>query len=783
MKNISSSNTVFTMPLQRQQMAPQGWTTLSYVSILVTCFVCNAAQESSVMLLNIRSTPTEVAGCPKTCSCEAPDERHLYIRNCTSDPVDSLTGLIHTYPNVTNLVISNSQLSTVPCELSILNHLVFLDLSWNAIDQVNCNLENLTQLTSLDFTVNYFMSFPCNLTTLSGLTYLYLVSNDISSFPCDLSNLTKLTHLDLSLNPMTSLPCQLTSLPQLVSLNLFMNQISSVKCDLSNLTALKYLNLSHNLLKSEPHHLSKLAQLTILDYSENYVSKLDSWPVILAERKKGLLIVFDGNHLSKFTNNEGMPATSCKTINQPFISLGNNKITHFMDILTGWNLTITTTGELYDCLDVILPLFHKNPLTCDCIDYDVYKYLDNMSVSYDQLKCQEPFSLRWQDPSDIPLDQFVCDNNYLCPQGCHCHNNPFYQNVNITCAVFKGATLPETLPDLPYTEYTYGLDFHSGNLSNISYMSYMPKVSIAKFSHNVISDLSIDALMGLENVTILHIDDNRLQRLPDDIINITLKEAKDIRLGNNPWVCDCNVLTSKQWMMAHVNAITDKEQVTCFSPPHLLHTQLLYSNDNVFCPETNSSTIIIVASSVTALVLLCISLLALLIYRKSRRQERMRRQMEYIDDTDEMEFDIFVSYANEDEDYVLEYLIPELERRDFKVCFHRVHFHGGKTIIDNISESINKSKRTLAFFSDYYSDSQFGMWEFKEALNKDLREGTTRLVTIKDTELDIDSLDDATKAYFEKRTYIEKESVRFWENLLYSLPRNRIGCFNDGADP
>ena len=773
------------MPLQRQQMAPQGWTTLSYVSILVTCFVCNAAQESSVMLLNIRSTPTEVAGCPKTCSCEAPDERHLYIRNCTSDPVDSLTGLIHTHPNVTDLVISNSKLSIVPCELSTLTHLTSLDLSGNSLLSVNCDFGNLTELTTLYLSDNNFESFPCSVATMGELTYLNLGNSQIFSVECDLSNLSKLTHLDLSGNNIKYIPCALTNLSNLVSLTLYHNALEygAVQCDISNLTHLTSLNLSRNFIQSVPSHLDKLPQLKSLDFKSNLLHSLDSWPVSMAVHSKNISIGFDNNDLSNFTNQEALSATLCSTIGYPFISFRSNRITHFMDILLGWNLNITTIKDLYDCLDIILPLFHENSLNCDCIDYDVYKYLHKKRISYDKLKCQEPLSLRGQDPTDIPLDQFVCDNNYLCPQGCHCHNSPFYQNVNITCDVFKGTTLPEILPDLPFTEYTYGLDFHSGNLSNISFMSYMPKVSIAKFTHNVISDISIDALLGLENVTILHLDDNQLQRLPDDIVNITLKEAKDIRLGKNPWVCDCNILKSKQWMMTHVNAITDKEQLTCSSPRHLVHTQLLYSDDNVFCLETNSTTIIIVvAVSVTALVLICIPLLALLIYRKWRRQERMRRQMDYIDDTDDMEFDIFVSYANEDEDYILEYLIPELERRNFKVCFHRVHFHGGKTIIDNISESINKSKRTLAFFSNCYSDSQFGMWEFKEALNKDLREGTTRLVTIKDTELDIDSLDDATKAYFEKRTYIEKEAVRFWENLLYSLPRNRIGYFNDGAD-
>ena len=63
------------------------------------------------------------------------------------------------------------------------------------------------------------------------------------------------------------------------------------------------------------------------------------------------------------------------------------------------------------------------------------------------------------------------------------------------------------------------------------------------------------------------------------------------------------------------------------------------------------------------------------------------------------------------------------------------------------------------------------MWEFKEVLNKDIREGTIRLITIKDPDLNIEHLDDSTSAYFEKRTYLEFSATRFWENLFHSLSR------------
>ena len=63
------------------------------------------------------------------------------------------------------------------------------------------------------------------------------------------------------------------------------------------------------------------------------------------------------------------------------------------------------------------------------------------------------------------------------------------------------------------------------------------------------------------------------------------------------------------------------------------------------------------------------------------------------------------------------------------------------------------------------------MWEFKEVLDKGIRDGTIRLITVKDTDLDITDLDDSTSAFFERRTYLEFNAPRFWENLINSLPR------------
>ena len=332
---------------------------------------------------------------------------------------------------------------------------------------------------------------------------------------------------------------------------------------------------------------------------------------------------------------------------------------------------------------------------------------------------------------------------------------------------------------MPSDEYWYDIDVCFGNLSKVSYKTYLTNIMTVKFSHNYISEVTMDALLALQNVSVLHLDFNSFKRLPDNLTTIRFKNATDIRLSHNPWVCDCTALHAKKWMKDHADVISDMHAITCHSPKYMVNKNMLYTNDYLFCPNDNRKYTITGIVLGVCLLLICMFSFIIVRIRQWAIAKTLARKMIILDEVDQdKEFDVFVSYASEDEDYNLERFIPELENHNIKVCLHRIHFLGGNTIIDNISECINHSKRTLVYFSNFYKDSRFCMYELKEALNKDVREGTIRLITIKDTDLDMTDLDDSTKAYFEKRTYIDKDAVKFWDNLLYTLPKGKANVEN-----
>jgi len=150
-------------------------------------------------------------------------------------------------------------------------------------------------------------------------------------------------------------------LRQLERLELNVNEISSIGLRVFNgsamLTSLRYVDLSYNRIQT-----------------------LEPWPYFVGvngqlDQKAPINLGY--NNISSFTNMMGIKAKcGMKTVHS-VLTLDNNPIRHFTDILHGWNITILT-------LLCLSPITHGAPshvyfrfvwLDCSCIDFDIFKLL------------------------------------------------------------------------------------------------------------------------------------------------------------------------------------------------------------------------------------------------------------------------------------------------------------------------------------------------------------------------------------------------------------------------
>ncbi|NXS85273.1 TLR22 protein, partial [Erpornis zantholeuca] len=76
-------------------------------------------------------------------------------------------------------------------------------------------------------------------------------------------------------------------------------------------------------------------------------------------------------------------------------------------------------------------------------------------------------------------------------------------------------------------------------------------------------------------------------------------------------------------------------------------------------------------------------------------------------------YDAFVSYSENDSDWVENTMVRELEQAcpPFRLCLHKRDFVPGKWIVDNIIDSIEKSHKTLFVLSEHFVRSEWCKYE------------------------------------------------------------------------
>ena len=75
-------------------------------------------------------------------------------------------------------------------------------------------------------------------------------------------------------------------------------------------------------------------------------------------------------------------------------------------------------------------------------------------------------------------------------------------------------------------------------------------------------------------------------------------------------------------------------------------------------------------------------------------------------------YDAFVSYSNEDQEWLDAELLPHLEEKiGLKLCIHERNFTAGLPIIENIVQSLEQSRSCLIILSDGYAKSEWCNFE------------------------------------------------------------------------
>lgn len=233
----------------------------------------------------------------------------------------------------------------------------------------------------------------------------------------------------------------------------------------------------------------------------------------------------------------------------------------------------------------------------------------------------------------------------------------------------------------------------------------------------------------LEDLSLTHNRFTHLsQAMLQDFSNLT-----SVRLSDNPFTCECfHFLDLRTWHKKSNDSILrllKRSDAYCVYPDDLTNYTIdayfmhLLENEP-YCDFDKS--FLAVSLGVPLVVLLFVSALSAFVIYKYRwhlrywlflarlqlsRTGKIRPKHKPCSYAN-FEYDAFVSYSNEDRNFVIR-LVAMLENCEpfLKLCVYERDFQIGSIISESVLESVAKSRKTLLIISDSYARSQWCRWE------------------------------------------------------------------------
>nr|BBG28448.1 Toll-like receptor [Gryllus bimaculatus] len=679
-------------------------------------------------------------------------------------------------PQLNEIILSRCNLSTVP-----------EDMFWNT-----------SKLAKVDISRNSLVTLPELLfRDTEYLKELDISNNKIASIHgSPFASLKNLQILHLEKNKLTSINEELLQGPhELQSLYLNNNNIEDIHhYAFQTMTKLQILVMSHNnitfnnFIRYDSSPISNCPNLQELDLSHNNIRTMFSdWMWIL--RKLHSLNLSYNNFT--YISAQDLQFLSPRIL----VNLQYNKIATLN--LSFLELMNSQTAIEEASTDMLVVDLTGNELECNCKIYDVLRYQEKRMkpITYNRLRmiintlsCRGPPPLAGYPISKLNSLTFKCEwqHSNKCPTQCQCFHWIAAKHLEVNCTGASLTQIPQELlnPTFP-DKLLMDLYLDNNSLHSLSLNTSLNKTNVTTLSvsHNYISWIEDGALP--KNLKELKLDHNNMTRMNSSLLEF-LTNRTNVSLHSNPWNCDCKALDLLGFLQNSFRQVKNLYNITCKegNPIALLIAEEI-------CPV--DQTIIIVASSITALLGILGGLLAALYFRYQNEVKvwlYAHNMCLWFVTEEELDkdkiYDAFISYSHQDEDFVATKLLPELENGTppYKICIHYRDWIVGEFITTQITRSVDESKRTVVILSKNFIKSEWGRLEFRAAHKQALSEKRARVIVVVYGDLGpIDELDSELRSYLSTNTYVKWGDPWFWDKLRYALPHQRRPALKKSRGP
>ncbi|XP_013212219.2 toll-like receptor 4 isoform X3 [Ictidomys tridecemlineatus] len=719
----------------------------------------------------------------------------------TGNPIQSLgTGAFHGLSSLRTLVAVETKLASLG----------------------NFPIEHLTSLEKLNVAHNLIHSFklPEYFSNLPNLKHLDLSSNKIQNiFNMDLEALHKMPllnlSLDLSLNPIDFIQPGAFKEIRLHELTLRSNfhNKSAMKTCIQGLAGLEVHRLVLGEFKNERNVemvdksvLEELCNLTIEEFQLAYIDNLarDVTDLLscLANVSAMSLVSLNLNRVEEIStgfNWQSLELVKCQFKQFPkivlpslkrFTCIANKDLDSFGELkaprlehldLSGNDLSFKSCCSHYHFGTTSLKYLDLSfngaiTMTANFMGLEQLEYLD---FQYSTLNRINEFSvflslskLHYLDISytKIQVAFHGIFNGLVSLQILKMAGNSFEDNL-----------LPDIFTNMRNLTY---LDLSKCQLEQVSEKAFdaLPELKFLNMSHNnlfLLDELAYKPLYSLEilDCSFNSIKSSRGQELQHFPSNLT------INLTQNVLACTCEHQHFLQWIKDQRRSLVEVEKLVCATPSDLQGLPALsFRNDTCQIKKT-----IIGVSVLSALV---VSVIVFLVYKFYFHLMLFAGCKKY--GRGESTYDAFVIYSSQDEDWVRNELVKNLEEGvpPFQLCLHYRDFIPGVAIAANIiQEGFHKSRKVIVVVSQHFIQSRWCIFEYEIAQTWQFLSSHAGIIFIVLQKVEKSLLRKQVELYrlLSRNTYLEwEDSILgrhiFWRRLRKALMDGKLWSPEATAD-
>ncbi|XP_067652481.1 toll-like receptor 4, partial [Haliotis asinina] len=343
-----------------------------------------------------------------------------------------------------------------------------------------------------------------------------------------------------------------------------------------------------------------------------------------------------------------------------------------------------------------------------------------------------------------------------------------------------------------------------------NFRSSFPMLEVLDLSHNLITvwDFTFQVTSLVKST---HIDLRY-----NNITGITLGDMETLKglepafvdIRDNPISCDCSmkafIKELKSGSVFEPNMLKYKyiENMTCVTPASFKGIRLKdFNSETLSCEKHHShwSYPSVICASVTLIILLVI-LFCILYPNRELLKILCVTRLKVLPpltawDTAVKNYDVFIAASDDDEDWILDNLLCQLEdieliddtesarkTRKVKACVPGRDFRPGAFTVDEIIDKTEKSRRTFVVLSRGFVASRMCGEMLRQAYFQSIIERKCHLVFLKVEQIDLDRMDSTLRRSLKLYTVLDVTNRYFWDRIKFLLKTtSQKGCANNAT--